>query len=346
MRMASLEDWVSHVTPQEREGVDSILRPTEYLCWAVRPQPRLRDCVRWDLFLFGLVWTAFVILGLLSWLDLVPISHDAVEIEDFVALGAFALVGLAILSAPLFQRRRIRRSLYLLTQRRAIILEPRWRGWRHYLWALNKRLLLRRSLEADGSGNLWFLREYYADGQNHRNGFLGLPDLAQAERRIATILSERQQSRGGESPAPATSKQVDDFLPDLSPAERDELNRALFADERGNIVWATRSLRGVVLGGVRDLMHIFTGDHHVFAQLYILTPRRALLLQPSLGGRWTTRAYPVHRDMVLSVRARQQGRGDLILEEDRGKNTTIYRGFMNLPNLAEAQRAFSKLTGK
>ncbi len=348
--MPALDDWISAPSPREREAVEASLRKSEQLRWVVRPQPRLRDCVRWDLWLFGLLWTTLVTIGVLVSTRMlpdafIPADQKLADWSDAPFFAAFLLVGLLLLCWPLVTLHRTRRSLYLLTQRRAIILEPALRGWRRYYWPLNDRLLLLRQVAPDGSGNLRFSRVYHYDANRSRDGYIGLPDVSTAESRIDSIVAERRSRQGVASEAASASagKRVEDFISNLSPREREEVERALFRDEHEHIIWADRSLSGVVLGGWQDFMHLFTGDHHLVPQLYVLTERRALLLQPRIVGPWKTRAYPIHTRMVISRKLRQQGRGDLVFEEETKKNSTQERGFMNLRDLAAAEQAIKRV---
>ncbi len=343
--MPTLSDYLTNTTPREREALEQVLRPGEQLRWAIRPQPRLRDSVRAQagLFFFSLLWLGILVLTLIQGMD------EINDWDDIVVLSVFLLIGVGMFSVPFVKHARIRRSFYVLTARRALVLEPRLRYWEHYSWALHDRLLLRRELKPGGGGNLLFSREAYGRGQHCCSGLPGLPNLADAEERILAAVAAREQARRpGQEPAETTcpARAVEDILPSLTAHEKAVLERELFPDERGRILWAARSQRGLVSGGLQDLRspiafleRLSTLDFHTTPHIYVLTPRRALILEPQFPGGWRPRAYPLHRDLVIERRAGKQGRGDLIFEELVTRTEHKLCGFMNLPNLVEAEAA-------
>ncbi len=336
--MKQLSDFIPDVSPREREQLDKQLKDGESLRWAARPRPSLRSCVQREIFVFSLLWVAAMFMITSAMLGCLPESMQPTEAIAQLREGAwmlvlFWLIGLSLLFSPYYTRWKRSRRLCLLTNERALVLEHDIFGWRCYAWELDPYLLLMRS-PADRS--LYFSQQVHIHPNFICEGFENLPDAREAEQHIFSTLAERGAK--GRLPEP-TGKTVEDFLPDLNEREKQELALMLFPDEKNSILWAGRSLSGLVLGGWKDILHILTGDHHLWPQLYVLTWRRALMLQPQYKNLpWKYCAYPVQPDMVVKRRQREQGRGDIIFEAPRGENGALYKGFMNLADMLLVER--------
>ena len=137
------------------------VREDERLVWWGRPVPKRYARSSWALVIFGIPWTAFVILWMA--LALAPLlkgnpgNGGAIQVCFSLWGFPFLLIGLWLLTSPLWSRKRAKRVCYALTDQRIIILQAGMFG------AVEVRSILRANLGqiskkeyADGSGDLIF----------------------------------------------------------------------------------------------------------------------------------------------------------------------------------------------
>lgn len=163
------------------EQVLLAMQPGEEPLWIAQPVPTLINRMSKPCFFFAgfalFLSTMFVVLGGLAGLPML------------VVLTGIPLV------MPWVIRRRMKRTAYLLTQRRAIVLRPVGRNsWQSVCWPLEPGLLKARELRADGSGDLIFGYEGGADGETSAvpMGFFNLPELRRVEQFILEITDFSQ----------------------------------------------------------------------------------------------------------------------------------------------------------
>jgi hypothetical protein len=111
-----------------REWVDREIEPGERIQWMDRPVARFFTGPATAAFLFGIPWTAFAAF----WTTFAALgTAEADDTEAFGGLARlfplfgvpFILIGLGMLSAPLWAYRKARRTVYVVTNRRAISFE-------------------------------------------------------------------------------------------------------------------------------------------------------------------------------------------------------------------------------
>ncbi len=168
---------------EEREQVLALLCRGEQLQWATRPRPCYFPMAAWRQFFFFALFTAFA-LGMGA---LVCRPPQEFSVVGALVVGALTLVGVGGLLYPLWRKKQLARSLYLVTSRRALILAPRlFGGYRCAAFPLGADMVCARRTRADGSGDLDFSVCVRWNGRPYlqRGGFYNLPDLADAERRL------------------------------------------------------------------------------------------------------------------------------------------------------------------
>lgn len=191
---------MENLLPRDAARAAAALQAGEELLLVVKP----RTAPRADLYFqmlpgalmvavpVGVMWT-------LQELEWVPI---------FIGMP-FLLIGLTALSSPWRYRWRMQRTLYLLTNHRAIVLEPRWFRMRVRAFALHPDLVKQVVTEPAGHGDIIFARErrwqfgarriYYGLSPV---GFLAVPQV----QRVAQMIAEL--TAAGLPPAePATAPQ-------------------------------------------------------------------------------------------------------------------------------------------
>ena len=168
------------------------IREDERLVWWGRPVPKRYARSSWVLVIFGIPWTAFVIL----WMALAlaplfkgnPNNGGAIEVCFSLWGIPFLLVGIWLLTSPLWSRRRAKRVCYALTDQRIIILQAGMFGSvevRSILLA-NLGQFTKREYE-DGSGDLIFgLPKQRSQEQSFGSstlpiGFIGIENVREIE---------------------------------------------------------------------------------------------------------------------------------------------------------------------
>lgn len=171
----------------------------ETVLWSAQPQPRLLTPQSIGLVLFGIPWTAFAVFwivmasGITNGFHSQPPGYPAPSRPApfgffpliFPLFGLpFVLVGLGMLSSPYWQRRKALKTVYAVTGRRALILEPNWRGSTTIRSIAPEQLKDRtRTQNPDGSGTLIFTRltTVSSGGEGGTTtqtvGFVGIPDV-------------------------------------------------------------------------------------------------------------------------------------------------------------------------
>lgn len=134
--------------------IADLLQPDEPVVWTGHPDAgRMARAAR----VMVAIGILFIVTAICFFLILRAI------LSAWLALAGlpFALLGLLMVAAPTLARRRANRTLYVLTDRRALIRQPDWLG-RVRVEEFSPRQLdeVTRVVDPDGSGHLvFFLRE-------------------------------------------------------------------------------------------------------------------------------------------------------------------------------------------
>jgi hypothetical protein len=195
--MQSSNAQVQELPTELRTLVEDEMRSEEAVQWVGRPIPGLLARQAWPIVLFAIPWTAFAIFwiaGASGWV--LPDIREG-QSGFFPLFGLpFVLIGLVMLSSPLRLRWKAGRIAYVLTERRAIIVE---RG----LWSTKVRSFapaalgdLERKQRPDGAGDIIFTRENYWDSKSGNRsvpvGFLAVANVKEVEDRIRGLLAATQ----------------------------------------------------------------------------------------------------------------------------------------------------------
>ncbi len=198
---------ISRESPTSRQlqaELERELAPGERVVWSGQPLPQRYARGSLGLVLFGIPWTAFAVF----WTTMAFVGTRSMKGNDPMATGSrwffplfgvpFILIGIGMLSSPWWGRRKAARVLYAITDRRAILFEPAWRGSRTVRsFAPAEMQSLERTEHADGSGDQIFLRKSWRDNDGDRRttavGFTGVPQVREVEvhlRRLAATAEK------------------------------------------------------------------------------------------------------------------------------------------------------------
>jgi hypothetical protein len=182
--------------------VEEELESGERLLWTGQPRPGRFFLQSLPAFLFGIPWTMFAVFWTLLASGMF-FGQDAPGPEGpggqesmglFALFGVpFILIGLGLLSSPFWAHRKAKRTVYAITEKRALIFEGGM-GTKVRSFAASALDSLERTERADGSGDIVFERQYYRGhkgGQRVRTiGFLGI----RAVREVEQLLEEARRS--------------------------------------------------------------------------------------------------------------------------------------------------------
>ena len=175
----------------------------EKVAWSAQPIPAALGRKLWPVVLFGIPFTAFAVfwIGVATW-GTSKAKNGLPVFRLFPLFGLpFVLVGLGMLTSPIWIRRKAGRTAYVLTNRRAIIFSAGRAGQINVRSFEPERLGdLLRTQRADGSGDIIFTRDIgynSADGFNSRRGatdvgFIGVRDVKNVEEKIRALAAQKR----------------------------------------------------------------------------------------------------------------------------------------------------------
>lgn len=180
--------------PDELAGrVRSELEPGESVRWMEQPIPRYFAPATIGMVLFGLPWTAFA----LFWIC----GASGFKFPDFSKGGfvffplfglPFVLIGFGLLSSPLWAYRKVLKTVYVITNRRAILFEG---GWTTTVRSYRPDQLkdAYRKERRNGVGDVVLGQRVWTDSDNDRLsmdvGLMNVRDVKRVERLIQELAA-------------------------------------------------------------------------------------------------------------------------------------------------------------
>ncbi len=99
------------------------LEPGEKILWMEQPVPRYFTANSTGMFLFAIPWTAFAIFWICGAAGFKIPDFSKGHFNFFPLFGVpFVLIGIGLMSAPLRAYRKAFKTIYVITDRRAITL--------------------------------------------------------------------------------------------------------------------------------------------------------------------------------------------------------------------------------
>ena len=146
-----------NISPMIRNRIEHELLHEEKLIWMGLPTPQYFTLKAKDSFSSGILMTAFMIFWMTA--GGVGVSHTSLGIYGgilFALCGLpFLLIGLYMLSTPLWTYKKLKKTVYAITNNRALIIEL---GWSVKTSAYTPQDLTKISREekSGGTGNILF----------------------------------------------------------------------------------------------------------------------------------------------------------------------------------------------
>lgn len=174
------------------------LEPGERIVWSGMPRRAFFTRSSTGAFLFGIPWTAFAIFwtGMAGAGTLFTSGFTAFSFFPLFGIP-FILIGIGMLSSPLFAYIKSGKTAYVITDRRAIIFE----GGRSTLiksYPPEKLTNVYRRQAGNGSGDViidfkqW--RDSDGDKQTEEQGFMRIQNTREAERLLKELGSRAKRS--------------------------------------------------------------------------------------------------------------------------------------------------------
>lgn len=183
-----------------RDTVDRELERDERIEWIAMPRRVYFTRRARAMFLFGIPWTAFALFWVAAAAGF-KVPKFAQGEELFPLFGVpFILVGLGMLSSPLWAYYCGGKTIYVITNRRAITFDG---GWSTTIrsYPPDKLSDIFRREYRDGSGDVVINRKVWRDSDGDQRseelGFMRIDDAKEVEgrlNRLAELCDERQQS--------------------------------------------------------------------------------------------------------------------------------------------------------
>ena len=163
----------------------------ERILWLEQPIPRFLTAVSISTFLFGIPWTAFTIFWMFAAAGFRKPELSRGIFNLFPLFGLpFFLVGIGMLTSPLWSYRKALKTVYAITDRRAFVLiSGRTTTIRSYL---PERLQdIHRIEKRDGTGDVIFGPASEGNHQAHACGFLNIRNPKAAEQTLRNLVKPK-----------------------------------------------------------------------------------------------------------------------------------------------------------
>jgi hypothetical protein len=189
------------LNPNLQHLIKSELDSGERVEWHAQPRPGRFVLMSLPIVLFGIPWTLFSLIWMWGASGFGDSSEAAPTAFSLFGLP-FVFIGFGMLSSPFWMLRKAWRTVYVITDRRAILFEGGFRGVGIRSFGPERLSDLRRKQRADGSGDVIFERHvrYDSDGDRRSTdiGFFGVENVKAVEDRLRQLATEAQTSSSGD----------------------------------------------------------------------------------------------------------------------------------------------------
>ena len=183
--------------PISRELEDKIkheMEPGERILWIEQPIPRYFNAMSIGAFLFAIPWTAFAIFWICGAAGFKFPDFRQGGFNLFPLFGVpFVLIGLGMLSAPLWVYRKAFKTVYVLTDRRAITLDA---GWMTTIrsYSPNQLQNIHRKERRDGTGDVILSQRIWSGSEGGQSsmdlGFLNIQNPRMVEQLLRKLAEQ------------------------------------------------------------------------------------------------------------------------------------------------------------
>ncbi len=173
---------------EDRQMVEANLMQKEEVLWVSKPVPRLFSAANLGSFIFSLPWLAFI-----SFWTFMAAQSSLV----FAAFSIpFWCIGIGLFSTPWWGLRKQKRTVQVITNRRAMELYPGIFGsFKSHVWPLEPGMVQSCTVRKDGSGDLIMGYEERHGKHGSRmvaQGFMNVPDARRVEQFLYELTEPKQ----------------------------------------------------------------------------------------------------------------------------------------------------------
>jgi len=196
---------MSDIPDPLRELVNAELMDDETIQWMEQPIPAFFSAAVMGIFLFAIPWTAFALFWMCAAAGVFDFKDGEIDIGNiepgrllFAAFGIpFVLIGFGMLSIPLWMRRSAKRTIYAITDFRAIIVQGTFSAHTITSYYPEHILHLSRRQRANGTGDICFrFHVGYENESSDEKGFINIRNVKEVER----MLQELKRTQSPEKP--------------------------------------------------------------------------------------------------------------------------------------------------
>jgi hypothetical protein len=188
--------YTQQTVPNDLQGrVRRELEPGESIRWMEQPIPKFFSPMSIGAFVFAIPWTAFAVFWICgaSGFKLPDFSRGGFALFPLFGLP-FVLVGIGMLLSPLWFYRKAFKTVYVVTNRRAITFDP---GWTLTIRSYTPEQLrnVYRKEKRDGTGSIILGQRVWADSDSNQRqsldvGFMNIRDPKRVERLLKELVAQ------------------------------------------------------------------------------------------------------------------------------------------------------------
>ncbi len=191
---AQVSDFVRVVSPREQAQLQAGLWDEEWVCWATRPQAKFWSGDTISALLVGLALLAYVGYG-----TCVAIALCGTLGNILASFLPFFCLAILCLARPWWSLHRQKRTLYVVTNQRAIVIRPGLFSRKWQWWLLTPRLYVVCERMRGKPGNIIFCkyrpvsRKAFATLEGltagSQRGFLNIHNIERAQKELRAVVN-------------------------------------------------------------------------------------------------------------------------------------------------------------
>ena len=186
-RGMSLLDW--GLSDRELTHARKTLQDDEPVVLVLRPQEAPAGELRWMTFVFLCLFVLVLVL----------LQLEGEHPLSFLAGVLLCMPGCCIMANRWRKLYCRRRTFYMLTRQRALVMEATLRGYKPCSYPLHEGMVETVAVRGDGSGNIvfgerkgWYIDDSRVIDEVHQLGFMDIPQVKYVQRVLEQTIKERE----------------------------------------------------------------------------------------------------------------------------------------------------------
>ena len=189
-------DWTGTMPLELEDKVNRELESGERVVWMEQPIPRYFTAKSTGAFIFAIPWTAFAVFWICGASGFKVPDFSKGGFSFFPLFGIpFVLIGIGMLSSPIWSYRKAFKTVYVITDRRAITFDAGWTTTiRSYLPAQLQDI--HRKEKRDGTGDIVLDQRIWSGSEGGRQaqdlGFLNIREPRRVEQMLRKLAEQNR----------------------------------------------------------------------------------------------------------------------------------------------------------